>query len=378
MTARETISRSDLYDLVWSKPISQLAKSYSLSDVGLAKLCHRYDIPRPGRGYWAKLQHGKKVRRTPLPNRADERQIRLAEAGPSAPSSSVRESAEARIHAEKNPENRITVHPLNEDTPRHKLVEKAEKQLIDARVDHAGRICARKNPTLDITTTKSNLPRILSIMNALLVALEERGYKVSRGPAVEILGSHLGISVSEDVETVQTPRDDLDISGGYEFGHSRHTESQRATGSIVMYIEGGEECGGYGCQRSWRDTKKQPLERRVNAFIAAMIEFAIRIHERDEQRRKAEEERQQADILRAERAKQRAERQKEYNAEKKRLETLLSQASSLQQCKQIRELIEAVRLEHSRDAPIDPDSEIGRWIQWASLHADRFDPIIES
>jgi len=37
-----------------------------MSDVGLAKVCRRYDIPRPPPGYWAKLQAGNKVERPQL------------------------------------------------------------------------------------------------------------------------------------------------------------------------------------------------------------------------------------------------------------------------------------------------------------------------
>ena len=53
-----TITRMQLYDQVWSTPMMQFAKSYNLFDVGLAKICKNHDIPRPPRGYWAKLQHG--------------------------------------------------------------------------------------------------------------------------------------------------------------------------------------------------------------------------------------------------------------------------------------------------------------------------------
>jgi hypothetical protein len=60
-------SREELYELVWSSPMSKLAKRLGVSDVGLAKACRRADIPLPGVGYWAKLQYGKKVPRIPLP-----------------------------------------------------------------------------------------------------------------------------------------------------------------------------------------------------------------------------------------------------------------------------------------------------------------------
>jgi hypothetical protein len=43
---------------VWKTPITRLAKEYGLSDVGLAKICKKHDIPRPPRGYWAKKEGG--------------------------------------------------------------------------------------------------------------------------------------------------------------------------------------------------------------------------------------------------------------------------------------------------------------------------------
>ena len=52
------ITRKELYAQVWSTPIRTLAANYGLSDVGLAKICKRLAIPRPPRGYWAKIQAG--------------------------------------------------------------------------------------------------------------------------------------------------------------------------------------------------------------------------------------------------------------------------------------------------------------------------------
>src|SRR4051812_40394048 len=64
------VTREELYEKVWSEPMQRLAKQYGLSDVGLAKACRRMRVPLPGRGYWAKKQFGKPVRRTPLPKLA--------------------------------------------------------------------------------------------------------------------------------------------------------------------------------------------------------------------------------------------------------------------------------------------------------------------
>jgi hypothetical protein len=47
--------------------MTKVAPRFGLSDVGLAKVCKRYDIPRPSVGYWAQKQVGKEPDRTPLP-----------------------------------------------------------------------------------------------------------------------------------------------------------------------------------------------------------------------------------------------------------------------------------------------------------------------
>lgn len=62
-----TLTREELYDQVWSTPMMHLAKKYYLSDVGLAKVCRKHQIPYPPRGYWAKKRQGKIVRKPRLP-----------------------------------------------------------------------------------------------------------------------------------------------------------------------------------------------------------------------------------------------------------------------------------------------------------------------
>jgi hypothetical protein len=58
-------NREEIYREIWSEPIQHVARRYKLSDVGLAKVCTKLSIPRPGRGYWAKKAAGKVVPRRP-------------------------------------------------------------------------------------------------------------------------------------------------------------------------------------------------------------------------------------------------------------------------------------------------------------------------
>ena len=62
MNSKKTsFERQKLFDEVWAKPVTKLAKDFGLSDVGLRKICLVLDVPLPPRGYWAKLAVGKMI-----------------------------------------------------------------------------------------------------------------------------------------------------------------------------------------------------------------------------------------------------------------------------------------------------------------------------
>jgi len=77
-----TLTRKELYDLVWAQPLSRLAKKYKISDKGLRKICKRMNIPIPAMGHWQKIQYGKKVIITKLPVKYEGKdEITLGEKG---------------------------------------------------------------------------------------------------------------------------------------------------------------------------------------------------------------------------------------------------------------------------------------------------------
>ena len=63
------LTRTELYELIWTHPRSSLAKELGVSDVAIGKLCVRSHIPGPPPGYWARKAVGKAGRRPPLPIR---------------------------------------------------------------------------------------------------------------------------------------------------------------------------------------------------------------------------------------------------------------------------------------------------------------------
>jgi len=61
-----TLTRRELYDLVWSTPMSKLVVRYGISDVELKKTCVRHQVPTLPRGYWVKLEAWHKPAQVPL------------------------------------------------------------------------------------------------------------------------------------------------------------------------------------------------------------------------------------------------------------------------------------------------------------------------
>lgn len=60
------LSREELFALVWEKPTQEVARELGVSDVAIAKLCARLQVPKPPRGYWARVQSGQTPKRPPL------------------------------------------------------------------------------------------------------------------------------------------------------------------------------------------------------------------------------------------------------------------------------------------------------------------------
>lgn len=82
-------SREELYDLVWSKPLTSVASDFGVSSVAIKKVCRRQQVPTPPRGYWAKVEVGARVSPIPLqeyvpppyvPSAAERRAVEAAAA----------------------------------------------------------------------------------------------------------------------------------------------------------------------------------------------------------------------------------------------------------------------------------------------------------
>lgn len=225
MEHQEVLTRKQLYEAVWTTPVVQLAKRYGLSDVGLAKVCGRHQVPRPGLGYWAKKQHGKDEPRPELPALDDPKlQVVVLTERPTSEASGEPERyaeddevngliiAEREAPAVEVPASLRSPHPLvaaamADDAVRAAEVRQKKPDMgwVDVTLQPRGAI-ARAN----ISASKALKPRAYRAMNAVLRAAEERGYAVSGKPdqyerttLIEVFAQKFDIRIYEP--SVQRP-----------------------------------------------------------------------------------------------------------------------------------------------------------------------------
>src|SRR5260221_11947760 len=177
---REPLTREALYELVWAEPMLRVAARYDVSSSYMARVCNALNVPRPERGYWAKLAVGKASARPALPDARpgdevawspDSAQASVPRPLPRPPSKSVPKTRTVRA------EPRPTQHPL---------ISGVKPLFEGGRLSYdTGYLKPAKKLLVDLAVTKTGLDKALSFGNRLFNALEENGYRVLMAPNSE-------------------------------------------------------------------------------------------------------------------------------------------------------------------------------------------------
>ncbi|NOG53214.1 MAG: hypothetical protein HND57_02605 [Planctomycetes bacterium] len=359
-----TISRQDLYELVWSQPMVHIAREYGLSDVGLTKICRKYDIPRPPRGYWAKKHHGGCPDQIPLPDVEREAQILLPEKLPGDAEGSLEDQG---IQAP------LQVEVLSDFRKAHDLVRQARDRLHGAEVDDNKILVPPTGTVLRVSVSKPLLRRALLILDAVIRSVEGAGHTIASGPWATIDGITIGFEISEQVETHRRSIEECDLAGSYTFCHSRVEQTRAPTGRLALRIIFNRHWRT-GLQQVWRDTQKRQLEERIGDFVAGMIRTANRVRHQQEQERVAAERRWHENRRQAEEAQRRAEKQRIHRIEQARVEQLMRDASDWDAARRLRGYINAVQTYCAGNPHVETNLDLGDWVEWATRQADRLDP----
>src|SRR5437879_8865911 len=104
-----TTSRSQLYREIWTEPVRTVATRYRISDVALAKLCRRHQVPLPPRGYWARVRAGQRPKRPRLPPVTPDQTAQITIQGHVTPPDAVSAETAGLIEAEGLDDKKVQV-----------------------------------------------------------------------------------------------------------------------------------------------------------------------------------------------------------------------------------------------------------------------------
>ncbi|MGU1788041.1 hypothetical protein ACSERT_24985 [Pseudomonas aeruginosa] len=172
------VSREALYDEVWRHPMLRVAERYGVSSSFMARVCASMNVPRPPRGHWAKLEHGKPSPQVPLPD-----------ARPGDPLIWRRGDAPgpARYPLPKPPEHQVARPRSRISRPaRHPLVSGVRNLFTKGKVIDSGYLKPSQRRLVDVVVSEPVLDDALDTANALFLRLEAAGYRVMLAPSDRI------------------------------------------------------------------------------------------------------------------------------------------------------------------------------------------------
>jgi hypothetical protein len=273
-TEREPVqlSREQLYDLVWSKPLSWLADEFGVTGTALAKRCTRLRVPIPGLGYWAKVKAGKTVPRPKLP------------AAPASVETSIR-----FFRRVPPPESAVTKTPPvferivvpTSVAPTHPVVVGALAKLPTARVEH-GFLKHENGVCASIWVSPKTLSRALCLLEALARAAERSGWILANDAEswtyVTVDGARVTVTIME-MRSFDTDGVTLAPNGLLQIELGRRSELSP------------------GLRRLWKDGRSRKLEDVLHEVLLGIWHCAQEIAARQARRdaaQRAEDERRES------------------------------------------------------------------------------------
>ena len=361
------VSREALYDQVWATPMTKVAKEYGISDVALAKICKKLNVPYPGRGYWRRKETGKTVKQKALPPNQDPSKQQVTIHRTIRAEMTLSEDVVQRIAAEQAPGQTIEVPERLGKT--HRLISGQLTTWRSASVDEYGAIQSGTLRQLNIRVSPQALSRALRIMNTLFCALETRGYPVGNQEGyrktlgVRINDEPVEFGLEEKFQRIELPQDPKRRSSPWSY--PRHEYRYVATGILTLKINEWVD----GVQKSWSDGKTARLETTLNNFLVGLLKVAEALKAR---RLKQEEEAR----LRQEAQRRREEEEQRQQEKQRRRQALFNEAESWAKAQQLRTYLAAVKeAVVTKHGTIQPGSEADQWFSWAYQQADALDPL---
>ncbi|PKP98382.1 MAG: hypothetical protein CVT74_11170 [Alphaproteobacteria bacterium HGW-Alphaproteobacteria-13] len=367
MNEEAAVTRQDIYELVWQKPMTRLAEDFGITDQQLARLCEREDIPRPSPGHWSKLAVGKCAgARPPLPagkQGADAIVFRASafSAQPTAPNAQV-ERLKAELPAIPISDRLIQPHPI--------VAERiaSRKKQVRARTEYYD--CGSREWE-KVAPFNSADRRLLCVLDALCRTLDAHGVAVERNGRGELaVRSGLDAIVFQlryRMKRVKIPTAPDERRAPLKGPDVMHRNLE-LTGDLIFEVTSWMPAG---FRRKWREGPTYRLEQFASDIVATVIMALPAIAAEREVR----EERARLYEMRAQ---QRREQEAQRRLDQNRFRRLAEHADAWRVTSLVRRFVAAVReTDLDMDAVID-GMTVAQWLKWADVAADRHDPLSRS
>lgn len=306
-----SFTREEFYDLVWSKPLTHLAKEFAISDVALHKICKKHDIPNPPLGWWAKKASGKNVTQAPLPRAkigAPEK-ITIANADFSRESSALAGIREqARIIASEGDDDQAA--------PAHPIIDRTLATLRKAKPSDKKVIVANGAGLITCEVASSSIERLAVALPRIVTAVSLQGFELVAGKEAANFKSETEIvdfSIIELIRRKKHTLTDAERAQDEAWQRKRDRAARRnswdnvffdrprfpewdylPTGQLSFELEHVYVFAGSAPRRSFRDAKVQRLENMasdiaVGLAVLAAAKTGQRIRREADQRRMEQE-----------------------------------------------------------------------------------------
>ena len=351
------ISRQELYNLVWSKPMTTLAKEYKISDNGLRKICKKLNIPLPALGHWQKIQHGKKVKIIPLPNDfKGEETVILNERKEDTNNENNVFSEYHKLLKDITADTSLSFNVPDRLSNPDKLIFEA-KNDFDSRLHEKYAIyrgiISTSSGIISISVAPKNINRALRIMDKIIKLLKLRGHSV-------IVNGNTTYAVVKGEEIKIRFREKLKKVIIKEAKYSWNSVVYIASGILSFKIDEYPE-------KEFNDTNNQILEEQLPKILTKMELVSEKLKKDREERENWQREYRKK--IEAEEA-----IKKRKTTEIENFKKLLDNSERWKKAIDMRNYIK--QIEDNAIMKEELTEELSNWIKWASDKANWYDPLI--
>jgi hypothetical protein len=352
------LTRAELYAKVWAAPMRAVGQEFGLSASALANVCRKHNVPVPPVGHWTRIEVGHKIAPPPLvPELSGNERVHIY----------VRErlSSELAILAAEAPPTVTIPRELS-----HTLALKTERLLASGKETEKKLVAPKVGTASHLLVSRDQLPRALRIMNALFLALEERGHLVSLPKkedehlTVSVDGESVAISLREDLDSEKhalTPAEQKHpwIAPKWDY---------KLTGRLRLSIDNLPYASG-PVRGSWADGKVQILENCLGDFVVGVKVAAAAIKK---QRIESEEWARRREVER----KHREEREQLAREHKRKAEFVIELIGNWEEAQRLRSFVKAL-MESVSQSELSEEAkrEIQQVIDWTDEYAESLDPL---